>query len=151
MSALPFAFAYPAILGALIALPVIWWLLRLTPPRPQAEVFPPLKILATVLKREETPAQSPWWLTLLRMLLAAAIIFAIADPVFNPRTGSLASGGPLVLFVDNSWASAPDWERRVATVTTSVFLRPYWHTGAGSSPGPSCASGPILTRRSARR
>ncbi len=120
MSALPFAFAYPAILGALIALPIIWWLLRLTPPRPQSEVFPPLKILATVLKREETPAQSPWWLTLLRMLMAAAVILAIADPVFNPRTSSLASGGPLVLFVDNGWATAPDWERRVKTADALI-------------------------------
>ncbi|MGO7631976.1 hypothetical protein ACC692_38800, partial [Rhizobium ruizarguesonis] len=50
--------------------------------------------------------QSPWWLTLLRMLLSATIILAIADPVFNPLTSSLASGGPLVLFVDNSWAAA---------------------------------------------
>lgn len=73
-----FAFANPAILFGLIALPAIWWLLRLTPPRPKAEVFPPLRILATVLKREEPPAQSPWWLTLLRMLLAAAAILAIA-------------------------------------------------------------------------
>ncbi|MEH7835937.1 DUF4159 domain-containing protein [Rhizobium laguerreae] len=120
MNALPFAFAYPAILGALLALPIIWWLLRLTPPRPKTEVFPPLKILASVLKREETPAQSPWWLTLLRMLLAAAIILAIADPVFNPRTSSLASGGPLVLFVDNSWAAAPDWERRIQTADALI-------------------------------
>lgn len=120
MSALPFAFAYPAILGALVALPVIWWLLRLTPPRPKTEVFPPLKILALVLKREETLTQSPWWLTLLRMLLAATIILAIADPVFNPRTSSLASGGPLVLFVDNSWAAAPDWERRIQTADALI-------------------------------
>ncbi|WP_160008229.1 DUF4159 domain-containing protein [Rhizobium sp. 18055] len=120
MNALPFAFAYPAILGALVALPVIWWLLRLTPPRPKTEVFPPLRILATVLKREETPSQSPWWLTLLRMLLAAAVILAIADPVFNPRTSSIASGGPLVLFVDNGWATAPDWERRVQTADALI-------------------------------
>jgi hypothetical protein len=120
VNALPFAFAYPAILGALVALPVIWWLLRLTPPRPKTEVFPPLRILATVLKREETPAQSPWWLTLLRMALAAAIILAIADPVFNPRTSSLAAGGPLVLFVDNSWAAASDWERRVQTADALI-------------------------------
>jgi len=120
VNALPFAFAYPAILGALVALPVIWWLLRLTPPRPKTEVFPPLKILASVLKREETPAQSPWWLTLLRMLLAAAVILAIADPVFNPRTNSLVAGGPLVLFVDNGWATAPDWERRVQTAEALI-------------------------------
>ncbi|EPE97911.1 DUF4159 domain-containing protein [Rhizobium grahamii] len=120
MSALPFAFAYPAILGALLALPIIWWLLRLTPPRPKTEVFPPLRILATVLKREETPAQSPWWLTLLRMLLATAVILAIADPVFNPRANSIASGGPLVLFVDNGWATSPDWDRRVKTAEALI-------------------------------
>ncbi|AYD01699.1 DUF4159 domain-containing protein [Neorhizobium sp. NCHU2750] len=113
MSAL--AFANPFILVGLMSLPVIWWLLRLTPPRPKAEVFPPLRILATVLKREETPAQSPWWLTLLRMLLAAAVILAIADPVLNPRASSLGSGGPLALIIDNGWSSATDWDRRVQT------------------------------------
>ncbi|TDK39035.1 DUF4159 domain-containing protein [Rhizobium deserti] len=113
MSAL--AFANPAMLFGLMALPVIWWLLRLTPPRPRAEVFPPLRILATVLKREETPSKSPWWLTLLRMALAAAVVLAIADPVLNPRASSVATGGPLVLFIDNGWATAADWERRVQT------------------------------------
>ncbi|CDZ69597.1 DUF4159 domain-containing protein [Neorhizobium galegae] len=118
MSAL--IFANPAILFGLIALPVIWWLLRLTPPRPKAEVFPPLRILATVLKREETPSKSPWWLTLLRMLLAAAVILAIADPVMNPRANSLNAGGPLVLVVDNGWATAADWERRVQTANLLI-------------------------------
>ncbi|MFB9952276.1 DUF4159 domain-containing protein [Rhizobium puerariae] len=118
MSAL--AFANPAILFGLIALPIIWWLLRLTPPRPKTEVFPPLKILATVLKREETPSKSPWWLTLLRMLLAAAVILAIADPVLNPRANSLNVGGPLVLLVDNGWATATDWERRVQTASLLI-------------------------------
>jgi Domain of unknown function (DUF4159)/Aerotolerance regulator N-terminal len=120
MSALPFVFTSPYILFGLLALPAIWWLLRLTPPRPKAEVFPPLKILATVLKREETPSKSPWWLTLLRMALAAAVIFALADPVVNPRNNSIAGTGPLVLVVDNSWASATDWERRVATAQALI-------------------------------
>jgi hypothetical protein len=35
MSFLPFAFGFPAILWGLLALPVIWWLLRFTPPKPQ--------------------------------------------------------------------------------------------------------------------
>ena len=120
MSGLSFAFASPAILAALILLPAIWWLLRLTPPQPRAEVFPPLRILASILKREETPARSPWWLTLLRMLLAALVILAIANPMFNPRTNTLSSGGPLVLMIDNSWASASDWERRVRTADALI-------------------------------
>ncbi|HEY0125130.1 MAG TPA: DUF4159 domain-containing protein [Rhizobium sp.] len=120
MSGLSFAFASPAILGALILLPAIWWLLRLTPPHPRAEVFPPLRILATILKREETPARSPWWLTLLRMLLAALVILAIANPMFNPRTNTLSGSGPLVLVIDNSWATASDWERRVQTADALI-------------------------------
>ncbi len=114
------AFANPLILFGLLSLPVIWWLLRLTPPRPKAEVFPPLRILATVLKREETPAQSPWWLTLLRMLLAAAVILAIADPVMNPRASSLNANGPLALVIDNGWSSSVDWERRLETATMLI-------------------------------
>ncbi|QRI65727.1 DUF4159 domain-containing protein [Shinella sp. PSBB067] len=115
-----FAFAFPAVLTALVLLPAIWWLLRLTPPKPSSEVFPPFAILASILKREETPAQSPWWLTLLRMLMAAAVILAIADPVFNPRTSTLASSGPLVLVMDNSWAAATDWKQRVDTAAMLI-------------------------------
>ena len=115
MSWLPLSFGFPAILAGLLALPVIWWLLRLTPPRPQVETFPPLKILARVLRREETPHQSPWWLTLLRLLMAAFVILALAEPVFNPRERVETSGGPLALVIDNGWASAEQWDLRTAT------------------------------------
>ncbi|MBU1403716.1 MAG: DUF4159 domain-containing protein [Alphaproteobacteria bacterium] len=115
MSWLPLSFGFPAILWGLLALPVIWWLLRLTPPKPQTEVFPPLRILARVLKKEETPHQSPWWLTLLRLLMAALIVAALAEPIWNPREKLPTGGEALALVVDNGWASAPDWDRRVAT------------------------------------
>lgn len=115
MSWLPLSFAFPAALWGLLALPAIWWLLRLTPPRPQTEVFPPLRILARVVRREETPQHSPWWLTLLRLALAAAVILAIARPVYEPRETPAAVGPALALAIDNGWASAPDWPSRVAT------------------------------------
>ena len=105
MSWLPLSFGAPMVLWGLLALPVIWWLLRLTPPKPQAEIFPPLKILARVLKREETPQQSPWWLTLLRLLMAALIVAALAEPIFNPREKLPAEGAALALVVDNDWAA----------------------------------------------
>ncbi|WP_421926304.1 DUF4159 domain-containing protein [Neoaquamicrobium sediminum] len=115
MGWLPISFGFPAILFGLLALPVIWWLLRLTPPKPQTETFPPLRILARVMRKEETPHQSPWWLTLLRLLMAALVIFALADPIFNAREATPASGGATAIVIDNGWASAPDWEVRVAT------------------------------------
>ncbi|MBS9721086.1 DUF4159 domain-containing protein [Tianweitania sp. BSSL-BM11] len=115
MSWLPLSFGAPMVLAGLLALPVIWWLLRLTPPKPQTETFPPLRILAKVLRKEETPRSSPWWLTLLRLLMAALIIFALADPVFNPRERMTASGDAVAIVMDNGWSTAPDWDRRVAT------------------------------------
>ena len=115
MGWLPLSFGAPAILAGLLALPVIWWLLRLTPPKPQTEVFPPLKVLAQVLKREETPHRSPWWLTLLRLVMAALVIFALASPVLNPREREATAGESLAIVIDNGWASATDWDLRVAT------------------------------------
>ncbi len=113
MNFLPFAFGSPLILAGLIALPVIWWLLRLTPPRPQEETFPPLRILAQVFKREEVPSKSPWWMTLLRLLIAALVILALASPVWNPRPVALSGDEPLAIVIDNGWASAEDWQQRV--------------------------------------
>ncbi len=124
MSALPLAFASPWILMALGLLPVIWWLLRLTPPRPQTELFPPLAILARLIRQEETPSQSPWWLTLLRLLMAALIILAMAGPVWNPREATLSGEGPVALIIDDGWASAgtsaTDWDRRRQTAEALV-------------------------------
>lgn len=131
------------VLWGLLALPVIWWLLRLTPPKPQAEIFPPLKILARVLKREETPQQSPWWLTLLRLLMAALIVAALAEPVFNPREKLPAEGAALALVIDNDWASAADWGKRVATAerlidpgsgSVGVFLQIACDSGRRNGP-----------------
>ncbi len=112
MFGLPIAFASPLLLTALLSLPVIWWLLRLTPPRPQQEVFPPTRILARLREKEETPAQSPWWLTLLRLTMAALAILAMAGPILNPQQSTLSGEGPILIVIDDGWASASDWDSR---------------------------------------
>ena len=112
MFGLPLAFSTPWVLIGLLTLPVIWWLLRLTPPKPQEEVFPPLKILARLLKQEDTPAKSPWWLTLLRLTLAGLVVLAMAGPILNPQENQFVSDGPLAIVLDDGWASAPDWDKR---------------------------------------
>ena len=109
------AFASPLVLFGLLALPLIWWLLRLTPPKPKEEVFPPTKILAEIAKNEETPANSPWWLTLLRLLMAALVILALSEPIWNEDEKSLSGSGPLLVVMDDSWSSGPNWNERVAS------------------------------------
>ena len=78
---LPLGFAQPLVLLALLALPVLWWLLRLIPPQPRRIAFPPTQLLFDIEPKQETPRRTPWWLTLLRLTLAALVIFAAAGPL----------------------------------------------------------------------
>ncbi|MEI9990900.1 MAG: DUF4159 domain-containing protein [Rhizomicrobium sp.] len=109
------SFGAPFILGALIVLPAVWWLLRVTPPLPRRLVFPPLRLLLGLSGKEETPARTPWWLLLLRLIAAAAVIVALAEPLFG-KGPTLAGTGPVVLVVDNGWTSAASWDARQAVI-----------------------------------
>ena len=111
------AFLNPWLLTALAALPLIYWLLRTVPPRPRQIEFPPTRILVGMENKEKTPAKTPWWLLLIRLLAAALVIFALAEPVLNPQAQSAIKGtGPVVIAVDNGWASAGEWDQRLAMV-----------------------------------
>jgi len=106
-------FANPLFLVALAGLPVIWWLIRVTPPAPNLVVFPAIRLLLGLKVEETTPARTPLWLLILRTVLAALVILALAGPVLAPGARLLGQG-PLVLVVDDGWASARGWAERKA-------------------------------------
>ena len=106
------AFSTPFALAGLLALPIIWWLLRFTPPKPQQIKFPPFRLLLDLINREEQPQHTPWWVLLMRMAMAAAIILAVAGPLLNASDVRDRSSDPLLIVVDDGWAAAPDWQDR---------------------------------------
>ncbi|OFW97665.1 MAG: hypothetical protein A3D94_18115 [Alphaproteobacteria bacterium RIFCSPHIGHO2_12_FULL_66_14] len=108
-----FAFAAPGMLALLLALPVIYWLLRLIPPLPKLVRFPAIRLLIGLEPAEQTPMKMPWWLLLLRLLLATTLILAMARPLLNPQA-DLPGSGPLLLVIDDGWSSAPGWAARIA-------------------------------------
>lgn len=112
---LPLGFAQPLVLLGLLSLPVLWWLLRLVPPRPQRLAFPPARLLFDIAPKEETPARTPWWLTLLRLSLAALLIFAAAGPLWNPSVATSGGSTPVALLIDDGWAAASTWDARIRT------------------------------------
>ena len=106
------SFATPLALAALLLLPVIWWLLRFTPPRPETVRFPAIRLLLGLKNREEKPDKTPWWLLLLRLALAALVIIGVSQPLYAPgRIGTLTNT-PVLVVVDDSWAAAKDWDQR---------------------------------------
>jgi hypothetical protein len=112
---LPLGFAQPLVLLGLLSLPVLWWLLRMIPPRPRRIEFPPTRLLFDIAPKEETPSRTPWWLTLLRLSLAALLIIAAAGPTWNPSVATSGGSGPLALLIDDGWAAASTWETRMRT------------------------------------
>ena len=112
---LPLGFAEPLVLIGLLTLPVLWWLLRLIPPRPRRIDFPPTRLLLEIAPREETPARTPWWLTVMRLLLAALVILAAAGPLWNPPLTTMTARAPIAILIDDGWAAAATWDARLRT------------------------------------
>ncbi|HEY3641360.1 MAG TPA: DUF4159 domain-containing protein [Xanthobacteraceae bacterium] len=120
MLGLPLAFAEPLVLLGLLSLPILWWLLRLIPPQPRRIDFPPTRMLFDLTPKEETPRRTPWWLTLLRLTLAALVIIAAAGPLWRPPVETAVSRAPLALIIDDGYPAAGTWDARMRTADDLV-------------------------------
>jgi hypothetical protein len=120
IGALPLGFAQPLVLLGLLSLPVLWWLLRLVPPRPRQIDFPPTRLLFEIAPKEETPSRTPWWLTLLRLTLAALVIIAAAGPLWNPPLATANRAAPLLILLDDGWPAAAAWDSRLRTADEMI-------------------------------
>jgi hypothetical protein len=114
MFGLPLTFVAPAALAALVLLAALYLFLRVTPPRPREILFPPLRLLLGLDPNDQTPHRTPWPLLLLRIAICAAIILAMAGPIWNAVALPGGGPGPLLLLIDDGWPAAPSWDHRIA-------------------------------------
>ncbi len=113
-------FTTPVALAGLLLLPVIWWLLRFTPPKPQTIKFPPLRLLLELVSKHEQPDKTPWWLMMLRLAIAALVILGVSHPLYAPGQTAAGNSAPLLIIVDDTWAAAKDWALRRAMLNEIV-------------------------------
>ena len=111
-------FLAPLTLLGLLALPIIWWILRVTPPSPKKETFPPLRILQDVVTEEETPDSTPWWLLLFRIAMGAIIAIALARPILQQAEGITTR--PLTLVIDDGWDAAANWSNVIREAEAKI-------------------------------
>src|SRR5689334_14851428 len=152
---LPLSFAEPLLLIGLFSLPLLWWLLRVMPPRPRRIEFPPTRLLFDIAPKEETPSRTPWWLTALRLLAAALVIFAAAGPIWNPRTGVAGSTTPLMIMLDDGWSAASSWDTRLKAADELIAAAESDRRAVAvvplSEPGRDITLAPAVTARLAVR
>lgn len=115
----PVGFAVPWLLVGLLALPVLWLLLRAVPPAPIRRRFPGVALLLGLQDDQVETYRTPWWLLLLRMVAIAAAILAFAGPVLNPRPAD-PGNGPLLVVLDGTWADARDWGLRIERAAAQI-------------------------------
>lgn len=143
-------FLNPYFLLGLLALPVLWYLLRVTPPAPRRMVFPALRFLRGLVPDKTVPSKTPWWLLLLRCLILACVIIALARPVLNPQTQSTYDRDVRIV-IDTGWAAAQTWDSQMLAAEVlldgleqagrNVTLLPTTHeTGVIEEQGPMTAA-----------
>ena len=110
-------FLYPWILLLALLMPILWWIMRITPPRAKTIIFPAFFLLKDLKGEASSTAHAPWWMVLLRTSLLLAFIIAFSEPIINPSTDIvLPKKGTVLLVVDNNWASAFNWQQRISKV-----------------------------------
>lgn len=106
----------PALLLGLFALPVVWWLLRATPPAAQDQAFGATQFLEGLNETSETPVRTPWWVLLIRLMALGLIIAGLAGPVWATKDKGTGDG-PLLIILDDSWPAAARWDARMAALS----------------------------------
>lgn len=144
------AFLFPWLLGGLLLIPVLWWLLRVMPPRARVIKFPAFFLLQDLKTDVKTASKTPWWLLLLRSLIVLLFVLAMAEPVMRLSRGLPGEGGSVLVVVDNGFSAAAHWDERAARLREympkigrsdrSVIFLP---TAAGAQDGKIRLHGPM--------
>ncbi len=113
-------FSAPWLLLGLIALPILWLILRAVPPAPIRQKFPGVALLLGLKDDESVSDRTPWWLMLLRILAVAAIIIGLAGPILNPQEQQADGSGPLLIVLDGSWAGATRWQQQSEVIDSQL-------------------------------
>ncbi|MDD9330211.1 MAG: BatA domain-containing protein, partial [Bartonella sp.] len=77
-------------------------------------------LLLKQTNQQETTNHTPWWLLLLRLTIAALIIIALARPTWIQKPIVFSGSHPLALIIDNGWASAEEWKKRIAVAKSLI-------------------------------
>lgn len=108
-------FDMPWLLAGLGVLPLIWLILRITPPPMRKVTFPAAILLAGISDHDPKAAKTPLWLLVLRITAVALLILGFSGPSWQAKDRdalSLAGSNAVLIIIDSGWPSAPDWQHR---------------------------------------
>ena len=105
-------FLAPWALSALLILPLLWHLLKVTPPKPTIIRFPAVRLLQELTTDQVLATRTPWWVLILRSLIAICLILALSQPIWNASQHFSEEKRPYIVIVDNGWSMMDHWHER---------------------------------------
>jgi hypothetical protein len=108
------SFGQSWILAGLLALPVLWYILRITPPSARIITLPTVRFLKDLIPRDQVPSQTPLIIFLLRLMIAALTIIGLSAPSLN-QTSYITDDTDIQIVIDNSWPAAASWTQQMNT------------------------------------
>lgn len=108
-------FLTPLALLGLLTLPLVWWLLKATPPKPRKQTFPAIQILRSLHPKETDAARAPLWLLLIRLAALTLLVLGLAQPLLPGNRLPSTGHGPIALVLDDDMLAATSWPQRLAT------------------------------------
>ncbi len=102
-------FANPWLLSLILSLPLLWWILKILPPKPKELDFGGCYFLNDLKTTEKAAQKTPWWVLLIRICIIAFIITAFSAP-HEKITHYQPNDNTTIIIIDNDWASAQNWE-----------------------------------------
>lgn len=115
----PVDFDDPEWLAALLLLIPFYMIMRSVPPKAKEQDFPFIKMLFDLTTDEQDTDKMPWWQRAVNLAAVSAVAIAAAGPKILD-TPNFEGEGPVLIAVDNGWASGPEWNERVESMITIV-------------------------------
>lgn len=112
------SFAAPYLLAGLLALPLLVWLLRAMPPRPERQVFGGMFFLERLTTPKQQPIRTPLIILLIRLLAFSALVIGLAGPRLGYELQRFS--GPMTLILGDGWDAAQRWDDRVSAAKQAI-------------------------------
>jgi len=109
-----FIFVHPFILSLLVSLPVLWWIMKIIPPRAKTIEFPAFFLLKDIKDKDASAEKTPLWILLIRVFMILFFILAFAEPIINPSKDIvLPKDKDILIVIDNNWEASFNWQSRI--------------------------------------
>ena len=93
----------------LIALPIIFFIIRFYPPVPKEKEYSSFFLLKDIVRKNSSKAKFPLWLLIFRLLLCLLVILFFSDPYLTTakQTGNYKN---YTIIADNGWSISNNWQ-----------------------------------------